>query len=229
MALKGEPVQTAVNAMASKMAAQAEVKPYIVLAERLGAASRQLFKGTAESVRIRCHGDVPRRYLDVLRISALKGFLQHSWTESVNLVNAPVIAEEAGIVVDVETFHPDSSYSNQIVMELTGPSGSFKLGGTLFGASDPRITMVDGYGIELRMEGRMLLYRNQDRPGMLAAVGSVLAEAGINIGSMALGRNQPGEEAMTAIAVDQPLGENLLQRLSSIVGVRGLSMLEFMP
>ena len=98
-ALKGEPVQTAVNAMASKMAAQAEVKPYIVLAERLGAASRQLFKGTAESVRIRCHGDVPRRYLDVLRISALKGFLQHSWTESVNLVNAPVIAEEAGIVV----------------------------------------------------------------------------------------------------------------------------------
>ena len=64
---------------------------------------------------------------------------------------------------------------------------------------------------------------------MLAAVGSVLAEAGINIGSMALGRNQPGEEAMTAIAVDQPLGENLLQRLSSIVGVRGLSMLEFMP
>ena len=228
-ALKGEPVQTAVNAMASKMAAQAEVKPYIVLVERLGAASRQLFKGTAESVRIRCHGDVPRRYLDVLRISALKGFLQHSWTESVNLVNAPVIAEEAGIVVDVETFHPDSSYSNQIVMELTGPSGSFKLGGTLFGASDPRITMVDGYGIELRMEGRMLLYRNQDRPGMLAAVGSVLAEAGINIGSMALGRNQPGEEAMTAIAVDQPLGENLLQRLSSIVGVRGLSMLEFMP
>jgi len=228
-ALKNEPVQTAVNAMAIKMAAQTEVQPYIVLAERLGSASRQLFGGTVESFRIRCHGDVPRRYLDVLRISALKGFLQYAWSEPVNLVNAPIIAEEAGIAVDVETFHPDNSYSNQIVLELKGPSGSFTLGGTLFGVTDPRITMVDGYGMELKMEGRMLLYRNQDRPGMLAAVGSILANAGINIGSMALGRNNPGEEALAAIAVDQSVGKNLLEDLSSIEGVRDMSMLEFMP
>ncbi|MDA0378035.1 MAG: phosphoglycerate dehydrogenase [Bacteroidetes bacterium] len=228
-ALRGEPVLTAVNAMAIRLAAQSEVQPYLALAEQLGRAARQLAPGRTSRLKVRCHGDVPRRYMDVIHVSALKGFLQEGWSEPVNLVNALVLAQEAGLTVDVETFHPGDSYSNLIGLELSGAEGSFTMTGSLFGGSDPRIVSVDGYDVELRLNGRMLLYRNQDRPGMLAAVGTLLAEAGINIGSMALGRNRPGEEALTVIAVDSPLPETVLDAVSGLEGVHRVSMLEFMP
>ena len=228
-ALNGEPVLTAVNAMAIRQAAQSEVQPYLGLAEQLGRAARQLFPGRTSGIKVRCHGDVPRRYMDVIRVAALKGFLQEGWTEPVNLVNAPVLAEDAGLEVDVETFHPGDSYSNLIGMELSGPEGTFSMTGSLFGGRACRIVSVDGYNVELRMEGRMLLYRNQDRPGMLAAVGSLLAAADVNIGSMSLGRNRPGEEALTVIAVDGPVPDAVLQDVSGLQGVHRVSMLEFMP
>jgi D-3-phosphoglycerate dehydrogenase len=228
-ALRGEPVLTAVNAMAIRQAAQSEVQPFLGLAEQLGRAARQLFPGRTERIKVRCHGDVPRRYMDVIRVAALKGFLQEGWTEPVNLVNAPVLAQEAGLEVDVETFHPEDAYSNLIGLELGGPDASFSMSGSLFGGRDLRIVSIDGYNVELRMEGRMLLYRNQDRPGMLASVGSLLAAADVNIGSMALGRNRPGEEALTVIAVDGPVPEAVLDKVSILEGVHRVSMLEFMP
>ena len=228
-ALRSEPVLTAVNAMAIKLAAQSEVQPYMVLAEKLGRAARQLFPERVARLKIRCHGDVPRRYMDVIRVAALKGFLQEGWSEPVNLVNAPVLAEDAGIAVDVETFHPDNSYSNLIGIDMQGEDASFSMTGTLYGGHDARIVSVDGYDVEVRLEGRMLLYRNQDRPGMLASVGALLARADINIGSMALGRNRPGDEALTAIAVDEPLDGDILEAVSALDGVHRVSMLEFMP
>jgi len=228
-ALVGDPVVTAVNALAIRMAAQPEVQPFVILAEQLGRASRQLFSGTVRSLRVRCHGDVPRRYMEVLQVAALKGILQDSWNDTVNLVNAPIIAEEAGMEVDVATFHPESSFSNLIELELNTSEAGFSIAGTIFGEADGRITAIDGYEMELKASGRLLLYRNQDRPGMLVSVGSVLAEAGLNIGSLALGRNIPGQEALTAIAVDQPISIEVIDKVSLIDGVRGVAMLELMP
>jgi D-3-phosphoglycerate dehydrogenase len=228
-ALRNEPVETAINAMALRMAAQPEVQPYVALAQMLGRASRQLFDGAVDRFVVRCHGDVPRRYTDVMRIAALKGFLEGSWNEVVNLVNAPIIAENAGIEVDIHTFHPGSSFSNLIEIEMSGSDGSFSIAGTLFGSKDARITAIDGYEMELKASGRILLYRNQDRPGMLASVGLALADAGINIGSLVLGRNIPGEEALTAVTVDQPIPQPILARVAQIEGVHGVCMLELMP
>jgi len=228
-ALTSEPVLTAVNAMAVRMASQAEVQPYLALAENLGHAAGQLAPGRCSRIKVRCHGDVPRKYIDVLRVAALKGFLQTGWNEPVNLVNAPVIAEEAGIVVDVETFRAETSHSNLVELDLETDDGAFRMAGSLFGDRDGRIVSIDGYPLELHLAGRMLLYRNQDRPGMLASVGALLAEEDINIGSMSLGRNRPGEEALTVIAVDQPIPDEMLQAVADLEGVHRVSMLEFMP
>ena len=112
---------------------------------------------------------------------------------------------------------------------MSGSEGSFSIAGTLFSSEDARITAIDGYEMELRASGRILLYRNQDRPGMLASVGLVLADADINIGSLVLGRNIPGEEALTAVTVDQPIPEPILARVAQIKGVHGVCMLELMP
>ena len=178
---------------------------------------------------VRCHGDVPRKYKDVLQVIALKGFLSSSWGQPVNLINAQVVADEAGLVRDVETFRPESSFSNLVELHLEGADTSFSITGTMFSEQDVRITSVDGYEMELKAEGHLLLYRNQDRPGMLARVGQALADEGINIGSLALGRKVPGTEALTAISVDQPLTREILDKVSHIEGVRHVCMLEFMP
>jgi len=226
-ALTGEPVLTAVNAMAVRLASQVDVQPYLGLTERLGHAAGQLVPGRCARLKVRCHGDIPRKYIDVMRVSTLKGFLQTGWTEPVNLVNASVIAEEAGIAVDMETFHAETSHSNLIELQIETDAGSFRMAGSLFGDGHGRIVSVDGYALELRMSGRMICYRNQDRPGMLAAVGTLLASENINIGSMSLGRHRPGEEALTVIAVDQPIPEAVLQAVAELDGVHRVGMLEF--
>jgi D-3-phosphoglycerate dehydrogenase len=228
-ALSGEVVLTAVNAMAVRMSAQPEVRPYMALAQRLGSASRQLYDQQVDRLVVRCHGDVPRRYTDVLRVVALKGFLSTNWKEPVNLVNAEMIAAESGLVVDVETFQPAQAFSNLIEVRLEGPQGTLTISGTLFSGVDARITSVDGYDVELKAVGHIMLYRNQDRPGMLAKVGHVLASHEINIGSLSLGRTSPGAEALTAIAIDQAISEEILQQVANIAGVNRVRMLEFMP
>jgi len=228
-ALTSEPVLTAVNASAVRMAAQSEVKPFLALAEDLGRAAGQLAPGRCSNIRVRCHGEVPRKYMDVIKVSALKGFLRTGWHHAVNLVNAAVIADEAGITVDVGTYHAETSHKNLIELELQTSEGSFLIDGTLFGDGAGRIVSIDGFPLEIHLEGRMLLYRNQDRPGMLAAVGSLLAESNVNIGSMALGRNEPGAEALTVIAVDDVIPESTLAAVSALEGVHRVSMLEFMP
>ena len=83
--------------------------------------------------------------------------------------------------------------------------------------------------MELKSVGRTMLYRNQDRPGMLAKVGSILAENEINIGSLSLGRKSPGEEALTAVAVDQAISTEILNQVANIDGVHRVRMLEFLP
>ncbi len=228
-ALSGEVVLTAVNALAVRMSAQPEVKPYMLLAERLGSAAHQIFQHPVDRLLIRCHGDVPRRYKDVLKVVALKGFLSANWKEPVNLVNAEVIALESGLAVDVETFQSEHSFSNLIELRLQGKDVAISVAGTIFSGDDSRITSVDGYNVEIKMEGQVLLYRNPDRPGMLAKVGHILAKNDVNIGSLSLGRSRPGEEALTAITVDQAISVEILKEVANIQGVKGVCMLEFMP
>lgn len=221
-ALRDEPVLTAVNAMAIRLAAQPEVKPYLDLAERLGRIAHQLSDGSPRSVVVRCHGEVPRHYKDVLVVAALKGVMRDMVTEQVNLVNAPVLSEEAGLKADVQTFHADGSYTNLVEVVLTTSEGERSLAGTVFGLEDVRIVRVDDAWIELKPEGALLFYRNVDRPGMLATVGGLLADVGVNIGALALGRSARGAVALTAISVDEPVQEETLQAIRDLDGVTGV-------
>ena len=223
-ALRGEPVQSPVNALAIRMAAQREVQPYLALADRLGQIAGQLSPEHVRRVTVRCHGDVPRRYSELLTIAALRGVLARWVSEPVNLINAPYLAEEAGLAVKEERDTAVGSYTNLVEVDLETDGGSHRVAGTLFGAEEPRLVRVDDYLLEVRPEGRLLFYRNVDRPGMLAAVGSTLAEAGINIGALALGRIGKGSPALTAISVDDDIPEPVLQRVAALEGVEDVRL-----
>lgn len=225
-ALRGRPVATPVNAGALRAAAQPEARPYLELAERLGRLAAQLSRGRVRRVVVGCSGETARHYAEVLTVAVLRGLLAQ-WLEGpVNLINAPVLAREHGLHVEEQRHSEPADFTNLLEVRLETEAGPLTLRGTVLGKHDPRLVEVDGFRIETRLEGRLLFYRNEDRPGMVATVGGVLAEAGVNIGSLALGRTGPGRVALTVMAVDEPIPASVLRQIEAVAGVEGVRVVQ---
>jgi len=221
-ALNGEPVDTPVNGMALKMAGQPEAQPYMELADRLGQIVYQLSDENVKSITVRCRGETPRRYAEVLSVAALRGVLNQWADEPVNFINAPVLAEDIGLRFRESRESEGGSYTTLIEVEAQTEGETHVVAGTLFNGDDLRLVRVDDYDLETRPEGEMLFYKNIDRPGMLARVGRLLADANINIGALALGRKGRGEMALTAVNVDDVLTDDVLAEISSLDGVESV-------
>jgi D-3-phosphoglycerate dehydrogenase / 2-oxoglutarate reductase len=221
-ALRDEPVVTAVNAAAIRLAAQPEVQPYLTLTERLGRIAQQLAPDGSRNLVVRCHGPIPRHYKDVLLVAGLKGVMRDMITEQVNLINAPVLSAEAGLRADVQTFHAGESYSNLVEVILASDEARIRVAGTVFGVDDVRMVRLDDSWVEVKPEGALLFYHNVDRPGMLARVGGLLAEGGLNIAALALGRSAPGGMALTVISLDEPIDETTMHAIRELEGVEGV-------
>lgn len=218
-ALRGEPVNAAVNALAIRMAGRREVRPFVRLAEILGRMAAQLFDGHVDRVAIKVFGATAARHTEVLSVGALKGMFAVLVSGPVNLINAPVLAEETGLGVEEQTLSSGLGYTNLVEVQLESASMRRRVAGTIFGDDDPRVVAIDDYRFEIRPEGRMLVYNNVDRPGVLAAVGSVLAGADINIAAMALGRDRKGSRALTVIDVDEDIPPAVIARIAGVDGV----------
>ncbi|MGA7306253.1 MAG: phosphoglycerate dehydrogenase [Rhodothermales bacterium] len=218
-ALQGEPVRTAVNSMAIRLAANPEVQPYIDLTQRLGSLLSQLVGEAMDSVVIRYHGEWLSSFREILTVAVLRGLVSRWRSDPVNLINAKIVADEAGLSVEEQLLPPDQSFKN--LMEIVGTVGgrTRSVSGVVFGKSRPRITRVDDYDFDIQASGHILFYSNVDRPGMLAAVGRILAEADLNIGSLALGRKEKGTTALTAISLDEPLPDAVLRKIAALDGV----------
>jgi D-3-phosphoglycerate dehydrogenase len=220
--LTDEPVTTPVNGMAIRMAAQPEAQTYLELADRLGQIAYQLMEGNAQSLTVRCRGDVPRRYAEVLSVAALRGVLNQWADEPVNFINAPVLAEDMGLRFSETREAEHGSYTNLVEVEVQAGDETHVVGGTIFHGTDLRLVRIDTYELEAKPEGEMILYRNVDKPGMLATVGDLLARANINIGALALGRKARGEMALTAVSVDDEVPADVLQQIADLDGVEGV-------
>ncbi|HUF11090.1 MAG TPA: phosphoglycerate dehydrogenase [Rhodothermales bacterium] len=218
-ALKGEPVGTAVNSVAIRQAANPEVQPYIDLARRLGSLLSQLTGEALDSAEVRYHGEWLSTYREILTVAALRGLMSRWRHDQVNLINARVLAEEAGLTVAEQLLPPDRSFKN--LVEIVGSAGgrTRSISGVVFGNNRPRIIRIDEYDFDFQPAGHILFYRNQDRPGMLAAVGRVLADAGLNIGSLVLGRKEKGAMALTAVSTDEPVPDDVLKEVAALEGI----------
>ena len=223
LALKEKPVSTAVNAMAIKMAGQREVQPFLQLVEKMGSLAQQLSDDRFKRVTVCCQGDVPHRYAEVLSIGALKGLLNGMLSEPVNLINAPIHAKSMGLEIVEQRGTFQENFTNLVEIILESEDHRRSVQGTVFGDDDPRLVRVDEYDVEVKLEGRLLFYKNEDRPGMVAAVGSVLADADINIGVLQLGRTGGrGGTALTALTVDDVIQPEVVEQIASLDGVQGV-------
>jgi D-3-phosphoglycerate dehydrogenase / 2-oxoglutarate reductase len=198
LALAGEFVPFAVNVSAAE--ASETVRHFLPLAERLGEIFTALAEGLPRTLEVEYAGQIADSDTRILTLSVLKGMFGGVTDEPVSYVNAPRIAVERGVEVRDTSTATAHDYVNLISIR----GGGHGLGGTLVGLrGEPRIVMLDGHTVDVPPASHMLVVRNDDRPGMIAYVAGVLADGGINIGDMHLGRTERGEAALQVIATDR--------------------------
>lgn len=219
-------VTNALN-MASVSAEDApRLKPYMKLAEQLGGFSGQITQSSIKKVAITYAGAVSELNTKPLTAIAVKGLLS-PLMESVNMVNAPVIAQERDIEIsEVKTAHCER-YHTMISVTVTTERQTRTISGTLFGDSMPRLVDVNGINLEAEVGPHMLYMINDDKPGFIGALGTTLGNAGVNIASFHLGRPSEGGDAISLIQLDQEITESLLAEVRGLPQVHQAQTLAF--
>jgi len=214
LALAGEFVPFAVNVAATE--APEAVRPFLPLAERLGRLFTALSGGLPSTLEVGYEGELAGNDTRLLKLAVLKGVLGATADAPVSYVNAPQLAEERGMTVREAT----TSTSDEYVSLLSISGGHHGLAGTLTGRrGEPRIVKLDGHDIEIPLADHLLVVRNDDRVGMMALVTATVAEAGVNIADMRLGRTPGGDTALAVITSDEPIPDVVRDRLVGQPGI----------
>jgi D-3-phosphoglycerate dehydrogenase len=219
LALRGDFVPFAVNVAASE--ASEVVRPYLPLAERIGRLFSGLAGGAPETLEVFYEGEIADYDCRVLTLSILKGVLGPVVSEPVSFVNAPQLAEERGISVR-ETKSADArNYVNLVEVRGTIGDHTAQAAGTLFGKDQaPRIVGIDEHTIDLPPARHMFVVHNDDTPGMIGAVTTLLGDANVNISDMGVGRSPSGEAALMVLAIDTPVSPETIAAVVEVPGVQ---------
>jgi D-3-phosphoglycerate dehydrogenase len=215
----GRGIAGAVNIVDYQSAVSDELRAYLVLAEKIGSLHAQLLTGKVKSITASYRGTMLQNSSELLSTAVLKGLLDKMMYSPVNFVNATLIAKEMGIAISEMKEQDGKHHSQFLTVEVQTEGEKREISGTVFGTSEMRIAGIDGFHFEFAPEGHFLFYSNKDRPGMVAAVGSLLAAAKVNIAGMSLGRSAPGEKALAVMSVDSDIPESVLKDISKISGV----------
>jgi len=216
LALAGDFVPFAVNVAATEVSETA--RPFLPLAEQLGRFFACLHDGLPDRLEVEYLGTLATTSTAILTLSALKGLFATSTEEPVSYVNAPQLAERRGLQVRESLSVTSHDYVNLITLR----SGDHAVSGTLSGAGvrvEPRVVMVDDHDVEVPPARDMLVVRNDDRPGMIGFVGTVLGESGVSISSMAVGRSRQGSTALMVLATDVPASDEVVAKLREDPGI----------
>ena len=221
LALAGEFVPFAVNVNAAE--ASETVRPFLPLAERLGTLIAGVCGGVPARIDVDYEGQIADYDTRILTLSVLKGLMQAATGEQVTYVNAPGLAETRGLMVADTKSSTPRDYRNLITIRS---SCGHSLAGTLAGLrGEPRIVMVDDHEVEVPPSKHLLIVRNDDRPGMIGMVGSLLGAAGVNIADMAIGRARSGGGALMAIASDGTVPADVVAALRATSGITGVDVI----
>jgi D-3-phosphoglycerate dehydrogenase len=187
--------------------------PYLNLAERLGSFLAQLLNRPFNSISIEYAGNVINYPTEPMSMAALKGLLTPIIGSRVNYVNARHIVQKRGIEVKETRTNVTDGYSNTLTIRISGEEGTQSVSGALFLNRECRIIRVDGYQVENIPEGTILVVNNLDKPGVLALLGTVLEQAGINVAMMNLSRRENSGKAVSLLTVDHAIPDAVMEKL----------------
>ena len=204
-----------------------KVRPWISLAEKLGAFAGQVIESSIETIEILYEGTASELNQRALTQAALMGVLRPTLTE-VNMVNAPIVAKERGIKVS-ETRRPRQGiYEGYIKLMVTLTDGTTRrVAGTVFSDRRPRLIQAKDINMEAEFAPHMLYVVNEDKPGFIGKLGTILGEAGVNIANFNLGRAAPGADAIALVEVDGPVEESVLAAICKLPPVKMARSLAF--
>jgi D-3-phosphoglycerate dehydrogenase / 2-oxoglutarate reductase len=218
LALRGEFVPFAVNLAATE--ANATVQPFLPLVERLGRLFCALSGGSVDTLEVSYEGQIADYDCRVLTLGVLKGVLAPVVDEPVSFVNAPQLAEERGVVVRETKLSSARDYVNLIELRGQGTGRQTHVAGTLTGKQGkPTIVAIDDHTVDLPPSSHMLVVRNDDVPGMIGRVGTILGEAGVNIDDMDVGKTAEGQAALMALSTAEPVPDSVVDMLRAQNGV----------
>lgn len=220
--LQDEVIVNAVNFPSMTPKELEQIQPYLGLAEKLGSFISQVSSIRLSEIGIRYYGDFAKLNYKPISNYILKAILKPMLSEEINQVNARNYAEERGISVIETVSSRPRSYSNLISIQLRSPEKTEWIEGAILHKGNYRLVSIDGIPIETELGEHILFLRNQDTPGVIGLVGTILGKAKINIASFVLGRNGDGTHAVAVVNTDGEIPEEVMQEIQKIPAVQFL-------
>ncbi len=224
-------INSAVNAPSLSPEVLQVLRPYLLLAEKLGALAAQLRKEAPEEITVQTTGEVAEREVKALGTAVLRGLLDQvidlDLNYTVNYVNAPTIARDRGIRVVTAVASESADYANAVRVEVKRVGGASTIvQGAVFGAGTVRLTRIDDFRMEAVPDGHILMLHNRDVPGVVGRVGTLLGENGINIAGLELGREKVGGMALSLFHVDDPVPAEVLAQVRTLPQIVSAELLK---
>jgi D-3-phosphoglycerate dehydrogenase len=219
-------ISNAVNFPSISAEEAPKLKPFVALAEKLGSFAGQLTETGISKVQITYEGQVAGMNTKALTSAALSGLLKPMLGD-VNVVSAPIIAKERGMVIEETTREAEGDYDSLITVTVTTERQSRHVSGTVFADGRPRIVNIKGIRMDAEFGPSMIYITNLDKPGFIGKFSSTLGEAGINIATFHVGREAPGGNAVALIEIDGDLPEPVLAKVRALPQVQQAKPLHF--
>jgi len=219
-------ITNAVNVPSLSADEAPRLKPYMALAEKLGRLIGQIAGTEIRSIDVEVEGAAAELNIKPITGAVLAGVMR-SWSDTVNMVNAPFLAKERGIDVREIRTEREGDYHTLVAVTAGTDHGPRRVEGTLFGNRAARLVNIFGIAVEADLAGQMIYIVNDDQPGFIGALGTELGENRINIATFNLGRRKEAGEAVALVAVDDPITRDLALQLQKLAGVREVVPLTF--
>jgi len=209
-------IVNAVNVPAVDPELLKQIQPYLTLAEKTGSMLAQIIEGGVKEIEIAASGEIADVDMKPMATSVLKGFLSVIIGDDVNFVNAPLLAEERGIIVKTSSSQTAHNFTGLLAVKVLTDTEEHTVSGTIFGKTEPRIVNINGVYIEAVPEGHIIFFTNRDKPGVIGAIGTYLAERKINIAQFRLGRTAALDRAVCLVNIDSSLAPEMLEGIQKL-------------
>jgi D-3-phosphoglycerate dehydrogenase / 2-oxoglutarate reductase len=213
-------ITNAVNFPSVRGEDASRLRPFMILAERLGTLLSQAASGRTNALGVRYYGELLSAHGSLIANAAIAGVLRPILSTAVTVVNARAVASQRGIEIIESRSSRPRNFANLLSLKLHTDAGETWVEGTVFEPGSPRLTQIDGVDVEAALEGTLLVIHNEDQPGVIGEVGTILGRHGLNIASFALGRGEGG--AFGVVNLDVGAEKNLTAAVEELRTVRAI-------
>ncbi|MEC7499731.1 MAG: phosphoglycerate dehydrogenase [Planctomycetota bacterium] len=229
--LQSGEIRHAVNTAALDPATLKSLSGYLQVAYRLGLLAAQWHGGAIDRVNLSYRGEISSKDTKILTSSLCAGLLEGVVDDEANVINAEVLCKERGIRLSEERSAETTSFSSSMTVTVSGDGKDLAIGGTLFGSDMPRLFRLNEHRLEAYMDGNMLIFEHQDRPGVIGSLGSALGQHDINIAQMSVGRTlqEPDGKAIGVLNLDSNVPAAAIEEILKFDGIDAVNPINLPP